>query len=239
MTHLIEHWYQPDHVKAIQTTNKLNQHQNFDIHPNHADAKLINQLIDSFNLPHQPHFMRQVHHNRVIEYINQPESQLSVQADACFTRQPSVICAVMTADCLPVLLTDSAGSFVAAVHCGWRSLYANILSETINKINSEHPITAWLGPCIQQPQYQVDEAFVINYLKQQPNSQQAFTPVKQGKSLASLNAMAQIQLHELGVKHIQTANQCTFLRPDYYSWRQNKTAKRMATMLWMTAKQDC
>lgn len=237
MTHWIEHWQRPRHVMAIQTTNTLAQNQWFDIHPNQSKPELINLLVEGFNLPHVPQFLQQVHGNQIIEYSKQAESQLSYQADACFTRSKDVICAVMTADCLPVLLTDNAGSFVAAVHCGWRSLDANILKETLNKINSEHQILAWFGPCIQPMQYEVDESFVKNYLKQHPNSHPAFTAINTGKSFSDLHAMASIQLNALGVKRIEAANQCTFLQPNYYSWRQNNTNKRMASMLWLTGKQ--
>ena len=238
MTHWIEHWQRPAHVKAIQTTNSLAQHQAFDIHPNHSKANLINQLVTDFSLPHVPIFLQQIHGNQITEYRQQPESQLAIQADACFTRCQNVICAVLSADCLPVLLTDSAGSFVAAVHCGWRSLFADILRETLIKVNSEHQIMAWLGPCIQQAQYQVDDSLVNNYLAKHPNSHPAFSQIRAGKSFANLYSLARIQLNGLGVKHIETANQCTFLNPNYYSWRQNNTTKRMASMLWLSAKQN-
>jgi YfiH family protein len=236
MTHLIEFWHEPNHVKAVQTTNSLSHHQAFDVHPNQSNPDLIDLLVESFDLPHVPCFLQQVHGNQIIEYTQQPKRQLIHQADACFTRSSHVVCAVLTADCLPVLLTDSVGSFVAAVHCGWRSLFANILTETLKKVNSQHQVLAWLGPHIQQPQYEVDEHFVVNFLKQHPQSHQAFTPIKSGRSQASLSVMARIQLLEMGVTQIETADQCTFLDPNHYSWRQNNTANRMASMLWMTTK---
>ena len=236
MTHLIEHWHKPAHVKAVQTTNSLSHHQAFDMHPKQSDPSLINLLVEDFALPHAPFFLQQVHGNQIIEYTQQPQHQLTHQADACFTRCSDVVCAVLTADCLPVLLTDSVGSFVAAVHCGWRSLFADILTETIKRINSQHPVLAWLGPHIQQPQYEVDEHFVVNFLKKHPQSHQAFTPIKSGKSQASLSVMARIQLQELGVTQVETTNQCTLLDPNQYSWRENNTTHRMASMLWITTK---
>ena len=239
MTHWIEQWHRPAHVMAIQTTNSIAQHPSFDVHPKLSKPELIKQLAAEFDLPHAPKFLQQVHGNQVVEYTQQPDSQMTRPADACFTRSKNVICAVMTADCLPVLLTDIAGSFVAAVHCGWRSLYASILRETLKSINSEDQIFAWFGPCIQAKQYQVDESFVINYLKQHPNSHSAFTTIKAGKSFADLYAMASIQLNALGVKRIEAANQCTFLDPNYYSWRQNNSPKRMASMVWLEPQQSC
>lgn len=236
MTHCIESWQQPTPVKAIQTTRVFKQHLAFDMHPKQSNPKFIQQLVTEFGLPHPPVFLQQVHSNRVIEYSQQPDAQSAQQADACFTRQKDVVCAVLAADCLPVLLTDTAGSFVAAVHCGWRGLYADILSHTLKQINPQHQVLAWLGPCIQQPQYEVDESFVNKYLIQQPNSRSAFTAIKAGKSQACLVTMARIQLNTLNVKHIETANQCTYLSPNLYSWRQNNTSKRQASLLWLSTK---
>ena len=233
MTHLIKCCQYPVQVKAIQTTNSLAEHKPFDIHPKQSKPELINQLVRDFNLPHQPIFLQQVHENQVIEYTEKPVAQLQHQADACFTRHTGIVCAVMTADCLPVLLTDTAGTFVAAVHCGWRSLYAEILTKTLQSIKSPHSILAWFGPYIHQPQYEVDKAFVEQYLKKQPDSKQAFTAIKAGKSFANLSVMAQIQLNASGVNRIQHHNQCTFLNTNYYSWRENNTIQRMASMIWL------
>ena len=234
MTFLINNWFQPKHVVGLQSTkNLLNLHQ-FDIHPNHSKSAAIQQLVNHYHLPHEPQFLHQVHDNHVVEYKTTPKNQLTIQADACFTRSPNVICAVMTADCLPVLITDTAGSFVATVHCGWRSLYADILAKTIQAIQPQHDIVAWFGPCIQASQYEVDQSFVVNYLDQHPDATSAFKPIVKSKSHANLHRMAQIQLQKLGITQIAMSKECTYLDDRYYSWRQNKTTKRMASMAWIT-----
>ena len=234
MTYLINNWLQPKQVIGLQSTESLLNLSHFDIHPNHSNSAAINQLINHYKLPHEPKFLHQVHGNHVVEYEETPKDQLIIQADACFTRTPDVICAVMTADCLPVLITDTAGSFVAAVHCGWRSLYSNILAKTIQAIQPKHDVLVWFGPCIQVKQYEVDQSFVINYLNHHPDAASAFTPVINNKIHANLNRMAQIQLHKLGITQIVMNNECTYLDDRYYSWRQNKTIKRMASMTWIT-----
>ncbi len=236
MTYLIENWQQPTQIRAIQTTSCLAQHQSFDLQPKQSKPELIKQFITDFNLPHEPIFLQQVHGNQIVEYTQIPKIQMAHQADACFTRKSQVICTIMTADCLPVLLTDTIGSFVAAVHCGWRSLYANILQKTLHKIKPDNPVLAWFGPYIQQLQYQVDEDFVAHYLKKHPNSQPAFTPIYAGKSYADLNTLAQIQLIESGVTRITSCNLCTYSLNDYYSWRQNNTHKRMASLIWLDSQ---
>ncbi|TDR20850.1 peptidoglycan editing factor PgeF [Marinicella litoralis] len=238
MTHLINQWQRPARVKVLQTSRSLinplsNPTNGFDVHPNHADPDHMHALITAFELPHEPIFMQQVHGNQVIEYLEPPKAHFDVQADACFTRLPDVICAVMTADCLPVIMTDTEGSFVAAVHCGWRSLYANILSQTLEAINPQHEVLVWFGPCILQDQYEVDESFVVNYLKRHPDANNAFTEIIDHNSLASLYTMAEIQLQNLGIKQIQQSMECTYLNKQYYSWRENSTPHRMGTMAWI------
>ncbi len=233
MTHLINQWQRPAHVAAIQTSRVFLQQRCFDIHPNHSSTAEVDSLVEEFKLPHTPIFMHQTHHNKIIEYIEPPKNHLTTQADACFTRTPNVICAVMTADCLPVLMTDTEGSFVAAIHCGWRSLYANILSETIAAINPKKDVLVWFGPCIQQQKYEVDNAFVTNYLKRHPGSSKAFTAIINHKSHANLYQMAEIQLNKLGIEHINQSNECTYLNDQYFSWRENATPHRMSSMVWI------
>jgi len=233
MTHLIEQWQRPANVVAVQTTQSLNSHNHFSVHPSESKPPLIKQLMLNFDMPHEPMFLHQVHDNNIVEYHCQPEMQMQIQADACFTRLPNVICAIMTADCLPVLLTDTKGSFIAAIHCGWRSLYANILLKTLSTISPSHDVLAWLGPCIQQAQYEVGADFVDRYVNKHPETRHAFTPVAGGKSLADLNLLATSQLKQAGVQYIEKDLRCTLLDPDFYSWRQNQTTSRMATLAWL------
>ncbi len=233
MTHLIEQWHRPANVFALQTTQSLDSFNHFSVHPSDANPDLMKLLVDNFQLPHEPMFLHQVHENNIVEYHSRPGKQMQIQADACFTRQPDVICAIMTADCLPVLLTDAKGSFIAAIHCGWRSLYANILEETMSTINPSAEVLAWFGPCIQQAQYEVGEDFVEHYVKKHPESKPAFTLNAGGKSLADLTLLATSQLQQAGVCQIEKDPRCTFLDPDFHSWRQDQTTMRMATMAWL------
>lgn len=235
MTHLIHHWHTPNHVHALQTTNTLDN-EVFDIHPEYSNQQQLEHLSSKFNLPHQPKFLRQVHGGNVIEYTAQTETGFNHQADACFTRATNVICGILTADCLPVLMTDTKGSFVAAVHCGWRSLYADILSITLNIINPRDEVLVWFGPCIQQAQYEVGEDFVDNYLSKHPNAASAFKPVSNNKSFASLYQLAESQLNKLNINNISKSHECTYLDSNYYSWRENQTPQRMASLIWLAPK---
>lgn len=233
MTQLITQWTAPAEVAVLQTSRTFQNQTCFDIHPNNTTTQSLDTLVSEYHLPHNPVFMLQKHENHVIEYFEPPKSHFKEQADACFTRTPGVICAVMTADCLPVIMTDIHGSFVAAVHCGWRSLSANILDKTISAINPTKQILAWFGPCIQQNQYEVDASFVTNYLSKHSDSSAAFSPIINNKSFASLYQMAAIQLNKLGITKIHQSRQCTFNNKDYFSWRENATPHRMSTMVWI------
>ncbi len=234
MTHLIKPWLIPDCVHAVQTTQYFTGIQGtFDVHPQQANADEMEKLKQHFNMPHIPRFLKQVHEATVIEYHEPPSSDFTRHADACFTRRPDIVCAVMSADCLPVLLTDTLGTFVAAVHCGWRSLYAEILSHTIEAINPSHQILAWFGPCIQQAQYEVDETFVRNYLDKHSDCETAFTPIIKGKSHANLYQLALLQMQKISDCQISFANECTYLDDRYYSWRKDQTTQRMASLIWL------
>lgn len=233
MTYLIDNWQTHANVHSLQTTNLLDSNQ-FDIHPNHSQDSQLKALASQFNLPHTPKFLKQIHGNKIAEYKESLQSNFKINADACFTRSKNVICTILTADCLPVLMTDSCGSFVAAVHCGWRSLYEDILSHTIERINPNNELLVYFGPCIQQDQYEVGADFVENYLQKHPTSINAFTPIKNGKSQASLYEMAKTQLNNYGISNISLSNECTFIDDKYYSWRKTQTFHRMSSMIWLT-----
>lgn len=101
------------------------------------DPKVIENiefLTHKNSLPHSPVFMQQIHTDNIIEYTNAPQKHGQFQADACFTYQKNIICAVLTADCLPVLIADKDATVVAAIHCGWKGLFSEILPKTITKM---------------------------------------------------------------------------------------------------------
>ncbi len=233
MTHLIHNWCEYSTVKAIQTDNQLpDSIDHFDIHPNNQQSTQLIQLQQQFDLPHLPYFLKQIHAADCIELTTPLTNNFHYSADACFSRESGIICAIMTADCLAVLLTDSEAGFVAAVHCGWRSLYQGILLKTLRKINTDKPVKAWFGPCICQDHYEVGGDFVEHYVAAHPSAQTAFTSIKAGKSQCDLRQLATVQLQQLGVYDITVDNHCTFADSRYYSWRKNKTAARQASLIW-------
>lgn len=222
-------------VCILQTHRDLlaNKHTQLDVHPNNNGDWALEQIQQQYQLPHQPCIMQQVHGANSISLNTTPPKHFWQKADACYTRQSNIICTVITADCLPVLITDEQASFVAAIHCGWRSLYAGILPKTLDKIQSRHDLIVWFGPSICARHYQVDKSFKDHYLKAHPNAEPAFSEVIDNHCQADLKTMAQVQLNQYRLKYIQDCEICTYGHHNYYSWRQSQTKARQASMIWI------
>lgn len=178
-------------------------------------------------------WLEQVHGNQVAK-ITAVSSQ-PVRADASFTKEKNTCLAIMTADCLPILLTSKAGNEIAAIHGGWRSLAANIITNTINKMDSDaSELLAWLGPCIGKTAFEVGTEVRDTFVNQYQRFTLAFTKHTADKYYADLQQIAQIQLSQLGVESINSLPECTFSNTDrYYSYRKNATTGRMASLIYL------
>jgi len=186
-------------------------------------------------------WLEQVHGNRVV-IINEQVEEL-IQADAMITQSRYIALAIMTADCLPILLANHDGIEVAAIHGGWRSLAANILSNTLATMESHgDELHAWLGPCIGPKKFEVGKDVKTAFIQKNELFSQAFTkknietihhqPDSETKFLADLQLIAQLQLQLLGIKNITCLPECTFTQKDkYYSFRREQITGRMATII--------
>ena len=173
-------------------------------------------------------YLEQVHGADVVivnEYSDKP-----YKADAAISKTPEVALAVMTADCLPILLTNNKGTEIAAIHGGWRPLAGNIVANTIEKMNSKaEQIIAWLGPCIGPNHFEVGVEVKNEF---GDRFEQAFKAQESGKFLADLQQVASIQLRELSVNSISTLPHCTYsLSEQYYSYRREQVTGRMASVI--------
>lgn len=186
-------------------------------------------------LPHAPVFMQQVHSNKVVEYVHVPEAHGQITADACFTRKKNIVCCVLTADCLPVLIADKQASVVAAIHCGWRSLFANILKQTIAQLNCENSeLQCWLGPCISYKPYQVNAEFRQKFVAKDKDLAHCFYLDKKKKWHADLKKIAVTQLKSLGITQITQSPYCTYDNKNlFFSYRRDGETGRMASMIWI------
>ncbi|WP_201778306.1 peptidoglycan editing factor PgeF [Thalassomonas viridans] len=206
----------------------LGAHVGDDIAKVEDNRRLLKQFLPESS---QIQWLEQVHGNTVAEVLRHNEHPLV--ADAAITRNPEITLAVMTADCLPVLLTCAEGREVAAVHAGWRPLQAGIIAGTLEKMHSPNKgLYAWLGPCISERAFEVGAEVRQAFVEQDAMFDVAFKPSGQGKYLGNLPLIARLQLSSLGVKHIHAVDHCTYaMQQRYYSYRRDGTTGRMAALI--------
>ena len=176
-------------------------------------------------------WLEQVHGNSVVEILQVTQS--TITADAMITREKRTALAIMTADCLPILLASKQGDEIAAIHGGWRPLSTNIIANTVNKMQTApSEIIAWLGPCISKEAFEVGSEVKRAFVEQGGAFTQAFCKQANGKYLANLHEIARLQLTALGIRKISSLSECTYSQPEkYYSYRKNAITGRMASVI--------
>lgn len=241
-------WPAPESVKTIQTTRLGGVSQppfeslNLGAHVG-DNVECVKQNRALINAPGSICWLDQVHGQDMVELPTQTHLAYPPQADAVYTFAPNQVCAVMTADCLPVLLTDSQARFVAAVHCGWRGLASGILTKTLTTITSktQSPLTqiiAWLGPAIGPLKFEVGDevrqCFMDKELAYQNSFIQSSALKSQHKWFANIYQLAEIELNQLGVTQIYSDRECTMNQPDdYFSYRRDGQTGRQASLIWL------
>lgn len=183
-------------------------------------------------LPDEPRWLCQVHGTRVVDAAavdGVPE------ADAALARQPGTVCAVMTADCLPVLLCDRAGTVVAAAHAGWRGLEAGVLEATVAAMGvAPGELLAWFGPAIGARSFEVGSEVRAVFVARDPAATDAFRACGGGKWLADIYALARQRLMAAGVAAVYGGDWCTVSDPArFFSYRRDGVTGRMATLIWL------
>lgn len=184
-------------------------------------------------LPSEPVWLNQIHTNNIVE----ASSGRNSAADASYTSQSNTVCAIRTADCLPVLITDKQGSVVSAIHAGWKSLAQNIIELMVEKLNKDpKELLIWLGPAISASHYEVGQDMKDFFLEDPEGFQEIHN--KSGKYLADLYKLAKLRLAKLNIdaKNIFGGNLCTYSNPDlFHSARRDKEGSgRVVTMIWKT-----
>ncbi len=203
-------------------------------HVQDQPAKVIEnrqKLQTLFTANKKIQWLKQVHGDQVLTLEN--HSACPLTADAVITQKKAIVLAIMTADCLPILLADIKGKEIAAIHGGWRPLALNIISKTVMKMATPYQsICAWLGPCIGKTAFEVGEDVHTIFVRQNLEFQSAFTQISTHKYLADLQQIASIQLQQLGINAIYQHSACTFSMPErYFSYRRMSQTGRMATMI--------
>ena len=192
-----------------------------------------NRAILQSNLPGEPSWLRQVHSATVVE-----AGQEGMAADAVFSRNAGKVCAVLTADCLPVLLCDRAGSVVAAAHAGWRGLANGVLENTVSAMQvPPGEIMAWMGAAIGPQAFEVGDEVRQVFVDQHAEAAVAFVPHPSkvaGKWLADIYLLARIRLNRIGVQLVYGGGRCTFTESaSFFSYRRDGVTGRMASLIWL------
>lgn len=233
-------WPAPPNVSSLATTrlggvsqgpwSSLNLGDHVGDDPAHVAenrARLRQQL------PADPAWLTQVHGARVIQ-----AGHGDVEADAVVAREPGRVCAVLTADCLPVVFCDRAGSVVAAAHAGWRGLAQGVLEATVAAMQvPPSDIMAWMGAAIGPQAFEVGDEVRQVFVDLHAEAARAFVPHQSkqtGKWLADMYALARIRLRHAGVESVFGGDRCTFTESDtFFSYRRDGVTGRMASLIWL------
>ncbi|MGR9052979.1 MAG: peptidoglycan editing factor PgeF [Gammaproteobacteria bacterium] len=186
-------------------------------------------LREGLKLPAEPVWLEQVHGACAVDaaLLDEP-----VAADAGFSREPGIVCAVMTADCLPLLLCTADGRAVAAVHAGWRGLLAGVIGNAVAALGDANPLV-WLGPAIGPDAFEVGPEVRQAFIDRNPAYDRAFLRHQGNKWLADIYRLARIYLAGIGVEKVYGGDRCTVTESDhFFSYRRDKITGRMASLIW-------
>ncbi|MTH48431.1 purine nucleoside phosphorylase YfiH [Intestinirhabdus alba] len=241
MSIIVPQWPLPKGVAACSSTRRggvslppydsLNLGGHCGDSPEHVEENR-RRLFAAAMLPSNPVWLEQVHGKDVLKLTGEPYA--SRRADAAYSCSPGVVCAVMTADCLPVLFCNRAGTEVAAAHAGWRGLCEGILEATVACFDDKpENITAWLGPAIGPGAFEVGPEVRDAFMGKDPQAAGAFQPYG-NKYLADIYQLARQRLGNLGIQQVYGGERCTFSESEtFFSYRRDKTTGRMASFIWL------
>ena len=233
-------WSAPSTVRAFCTTrpggvsappfDSLNLALHVGDDPNRViqNRKLLRRQLE---LPAEPCWINQTHGTHTVVL----ERDVTRDADAAVTRVAANIAVVMTADCLPILLCNRAGTEVAAIHAGWRGLQAGVVQSALATMDSpNHQLMAWIGPGISQACFEVGEEVRAGFIDSMPQTQTCFRKNRREHWLCDLAGLAEQILKAQGVGEVGRDQHCSYRDADrFYSYRRTATTGRMATLIWI------
>ena len=216
---IVPQWHGPPRVRALFTTRAI------DVPSDRLRAAL----------PSDPVWLRQVHGSTCVDVERTQDDPPA--ADAAVTRTPGLPITVRTADCLPVLLADRAGSVVGVAHAGWRGLAAGVLESALASLRVDvGDVVAWIGPAIGPAKFEVGPDVHEAYCANDPSCAAHFTPLHEGKWLADLPGLAKQRLARAGVLHVDGGTWGTHTDASrFHSYRREKGTGRMALVAWIDA----
>ncbi|EGQ7766808.1 peptidoglycan editing factor PgeF [Vibrio parahaemolyticus] len=240
MKTILPNWPAPKNVKAFASTRvggfSSAPYQGLNLGAHVGDDPSIVEknrawLAQQADMPSAPIWLKQTH-STVVAQVSAATTQV-LDADGVFTSASNVVCSAMTADCLPILLTNTQGTQVAAVHAGWRGLANGIVENALELFSGE--VMAWLGPAIGPQAFEVGEDVLQAFVDFDSQAHQAFTPRDvEGKWLADMSKLATQRLNKLGITQVFDSGLCTFQdKEDFYSYRRDGVTGRQATFIWI------
>ncbi len=236
-------WPAPDNVHAY-TTTRIGGYSK----KNYAGLNLATSVNDNLNvvrknrtllqkklaLPSAPVWLDQVHGIAVTDAAT---SKKNPKADAAFTNKANIVCATLTADCLPILICNTQGNCVAAIHAGWRGLAHGIIETTLKALPMKPNDTlVWLGPAIGPTAFEIGKDVYTAFTETDHKTKKYFHATNKDHWLADIYSLATQHLIKCKVKQIYGDNYCTFTEEKlFFSYRRDKNCGRMATLIWFTA----
>ncbi|KIO49897.1 peptidoglycan editing factor PgeF [Nitrosospira sp. NpAV] len=239
-------WPAPGNVKALFTTRNggtsSGPYASFNLGDHVGDDPKIveqNRALLRRILPAEPRWLKQVHGTTPVR-IDQYDCSAPCDGDAAFSRCAGNVCAVLVADCLPILFCDHAGTVAGVIHAGWRGMAGGVIERTLSRISPtggiDIRIMAWLGPAIGPSHFEVGEEVRQAFIEHDKISAIAFLPHRAhgGKWLADLFLLARQRLAEAGVTEVYGGGECTFSDPErFFSYRRDGNTGRMAGLIWL------
>ncbi len=233
-------WPAPTGVRAISTFRgggvSVARFQSLNLGDHTGDERAAvaenrARLMRQADIPSEPCWLTQVHGVAVrdLDADHAPSA-----ADAAFTRQAGRVCAILTADCLPILFAADSGDLVGAAHAGWRGLAAGIIEATVGAMGvPPERLLAWLGPGIGPRHFEVGAEVREAFLERDPGAHEAFDHNSRGRFMADLGLLARRRLAALGVSRVHGCGECTYSGADrYFSHRRDGNTGRQATLIW-------
>jgi hypothetical protein len=218
---IIPDWPVPSSVRGLVTTRALGDMKS------EEGRKRLRAL-----LPAEPVWLRQVHGTDVVNAAN---ALAGAAADASYTDKKNIVCAVMTADCMPVLLAHDAGEVLGIAHAGWRGLCAGVIEAAVAAMGVPGGrILAWLGPAIGQADYEVGDEVRASFVDRDARAAIAFQPARPGHWQLDLYAVARQRLAASGVARVSGGGFSTAADAGrFFSYRRDKASERIAAAIWL------
>jgi len=239
VNYILPEWPAPPGVWALSTTRQGGASgapwRSFNLGDHVGDdprAVAANRALLRRELPADPVWLAQVHGIRCVDAAG---AAPGTAADASFTRQRGVVCAVLTADCLPVLLCDERATVVGIAHAGWRGLATGVIEATVAAMGEPGMcLMAWLGPAIGPRAFEVGGEVRDLFIGHDAQAANAFVATANGKWLCDIHQLARLRLDALGIRRVAGADFCTFEDADrHFSYRRDGTTGRMASLIWL------